>query len=74
MNAGRPGGAPKGCAGAMWYSGRPSEDYCKGGDGKYPWWARCCMWDDGANKCQKKYYCANAPASMSTRASSFSPR
>jgi hypothetical protein len=55
-------GAPKGCAGAVRWDGPTDEGYCKGGDGKYPWWARCCMWDDGANKCQKKYIEA-APAS-----------
>ena len=48
MNAGRPGGAPKGCAGAVWWgSGSPSKSYCAGGNGRFPWWAQCCVWDDG---------------------------
>ena len=56
MNAGRPGGgAPNGCAGAVWYkSGEPNEWLCKGGGDEYPWWAECCAWDDGAEKCVKK--------------------
>ena len=49
MNAGRPGGAPEGCAGAVWESGAPSETYCNGVDptdaGRdWKWWEVCCVW------------------------------
>ena len=54
MNDGRPGGAPKGCAGAVLWSGPTDEGYCKGGGNEYPLWARCCVWDDDAKKCEKK--------------------
>ena len=41
----------KGCAGAVWQDGTPSEEYCKGANGKYPWWSRCCYWQPIEKRC-----------------------
>ena len=43
---------PRGCPGAVLDTGSPSQDYCLGGNGKYPWWKKCCVFDDG--KCISK--------------------
>jgi len=45
----------KGCPGAVWADGSPSEEYCTSsgyGSGKYPWWKHCCKWQNG--QCVKK--------------------
>ena len=34
---------PKGCPGALWFNGDPSETYCTN-DENYPWWQKCCRW------------------------------
>ena len=42
-------GYEKGCKGAVYYSGEPSEDYCKNigdADGRYPWYQECCKWEN----------------------------
>ena len=49
----------KGCAGAVWKDGTPSEHYCKGAPngaytGTYPWWARCCYWQPIEKRCLPK--------------------
>merc|ERR1712087_720772 len=41
-----------GCSGAVWSNGAPSEKYCQGAQGKFPWWSTCCYWDAGA--CREK--------------------
>jgi hypothetical protein len=54
-----------GCEGAVWGSGTPSEKYCNGNGqkgvggtiqepGKYPWFNKCCSWDDPNEKCIDK--------------------
>ena len=50
-----PGKGSNGCPGAVWSTGNPSKNFCKGQDsegkdGKYPWWSKCCYWD--GNSCK----------------------
>merc|ERR1719291_386580 len=47
-----PGASRAGCASAVWSSGSPSESYCGGGNGRFPWFAACCEWQDGT--CETK--------------------
>ena len=42
----------KGCPGAVWTNGNPSETYCKGDNERFPWWKECCKWTAG--KCSPK--------------------
>ena len=42
----------KGCPGAVWTNGNPSETYCKGDGARFPWWKECCKWTAG--KCSPK--------------------
>lgn len=55
-----------GCHGAVWANGRPSQAYCTGNSGAYPWWSACCEWDGSA--CNPKhtddYDCSILPLSM----------
>ena len=44
-----------GCPGAVNQYGDPMQYYCDGngyGGNSYPWWKKCCIWEDG--KCQPK--------------------
>ena len=41
-NNGRP--IPKGCPGAVWRNGDPSQTYCNGDGERFPWWKECCQW------------------------------
>jgi len=43
----------KGCAGAVWGNGQPADEYCKNTNGRYPWWAACCKWEN--NECIPKW-------------------
>lgn len=60
------GDYPGGCAGAVWKTGQPSQQYCEGDEGNYPWWSACCEWD--SNVCKPKgtqrYDCTILPLSM----------
>jgi hypothetical protein len=40
-----------GCAGAVWSNGDPSKTYCEDREGKYPWWAACCKWNETSDEC-----------------------
>eukprot|EP00930_Biecheleria_cincta_P011861 TRINITY_DN114_c0_g1_i1.p1 TRINITY_DN114_c0_g1~~TRINITY_DN114_c0_g1_i1.p1 ORF type:complete len:587 (-),score=63.73 TRINITY_DN114_c0_g1_i1:84-1844(-) len=42
------GSYPRGCPGAVWNDGSPSESYCGGRNGQFPWWGACCYWSEGA--------------------------
>ena len=57
MNKNRP---ERGCPGAVYTNGEPSQDYCNGRnhygtEGFYPWWSNCCFWDTSLNVCQPKH-------------------
>jgi len=41
-----------GCSGAVWSNGAPSQTYCQGAKGRYPWWSACCYWD--GNSCRER--------------------
>ena len=41
-NRGHP--IPKGCPGAVWINGAPSQTYCNGDGERFPWWKECCEW------------------------------
>lgn len=57
---------PSGCPGAVFSDGTPSQRYCEGKDGEYPWWSSCCKWD--GSQCKSKdeieYNCSKPPQSM----------
>jgi hypothetical protein len=41
-----------GCVGAVWSNCKPSHSYCDGKDEKYPWFKKCCTWEE--NECKPK--------------------
>ena len=45
---------PPGCPGAVWHNGDPSELYCNGKNGAYPWWSYCCYWT--GTECRPKSF------------------
>jgi len=55
---------PRGCSGAVWKSGTPSRTYCQGSQGKYPWWAACCQWDEISSACIAKAPATQAPTTQ----------
>jgi hypothetical protein len=61
------GNYSSGCPGAVWSNnGQPSQQYCEGDGGNYPWWSACCEWD--SNVCKPRgtqlYDCTILPLSM----------
>ena len=65
-------GFEKGCDGAVWQDGKPSEHYClgKNAEGKYQprnsWYVDCCRWKWSAAGVQHywEYYCAAMDKNM----------
>ena len=53
-------GYEKGCKGAVYRGGKPSEDYCNnvaGANGRYPWYKECCKWEN--EECIPKVWTSN---------------